>query len=197
MIEEKMLYHYGAELILYKKESLIFKECQTPLFYFQVRTGNIKLNNYKEDGKEFIQNILSDGQSFGESLLCNDMCYPMNAIATEDSYVLQLPKCRFMELLSDHPEVSIRLNKILSQRLYFKYVMLVNLSCSDPKTRLLCLMDYLKSFQLDREKFSFKIPLTRQEMANLTGLCVETVIRNVKKLARNKELLIVDRKIYY
>jgi len=197
MIAEDLLYHYDAEIKTYEKNYPIFNEGNLPFYYHQIKEGSVKLNNYKDDGKEFIHNIFTDGQSIGESILFIDFPYPMNAISIENTKVLQLPKDRFLELLNNHPEASLQLNKALSQRLYYKYIMLQNLSSSCPVTRLMSLMDYLKSFHHSHEKFSFKIPLTRQQMACLTGLCVETVIRNVKKLARKEVIIIKDRKIYY
>ena len=197
MIDEKLLYEFGAEVKFFTKGDYVFEEGNIPFFYYQLKSGKIKLNNFKEDGKEFIQNIFSNGQSFGESILFIDVQYPMNAICLEYSYILQLPKSNFYKLLDNRPEVSIELNKALSQRLYYKYVMLQNLSSSDPATRMMTLMNYLKSFQVKKEKFSFVVPFTRQQVANLTGLCVETVIRTSKKMAKNDIIRIKDRKIHY
>lgn len=197
MIEEDLLFQFGAEVKNYEKNSFIFNENSSPYYYHQIKKGTVKLNNYKNDGKEFIQNIFTEGQSFGESILFLDLTYPMNAVSLEECEVLQLPKSRFFELLRIHPDISIALNKGLSQRLYYKYIMLQNLSSSCPVTRLTSLMDYLKSFHHSNEKFSFKIPLTRQQMANLTGLCVETVIRNIKNMAKKQILEIKNHKIYY
>ncbi|WP_276875626.1 helix-turn-helix domain-containing protein [Chryseobacterium joostei] len=58
-------------------------------------------------------------------------------------------------------------------------------------------MDYLKSFAIDQKQYSFKVPLTRQQMAGLTGLCVETTIRTIKGMERAMMLRIKDRKIMY
>src|SRR5690606_16272842 len=167
MIDERLLYEFGAEVKFFSKGDYVFEEGNVPFFYHQLKSGKIKLNNFKEDGKEFIQNIFSDGQSFGESLLFMDVQYPMNAICLEDSCIYQLPRSLFYDLLDAHPEVSISLNKSLSHRLYYKYIMLQNLSSSDPETRMVSLMNYLKSFQVKKDKYSFVVPFTRQQVANL------------------------------
>jgi hypothetical protein len=46
------------------------------------------MNNYNLDGKEFIQGIFREGQSFGEPPLFADVKYPANAEAILDSEVL-------------------------------------------------------------------------------------------------------------
>ncbi len=197
MIDEILLYRFGAEVKLYKKDVLVYEEGAVPYYYYQIQSGSVKLNNYKEDGKEFIQNIFSKGQSFGESLLFLDYTYPTNAIALEETKVLLLSKFKFLELLDNHPQVLRALNKSMAERLYFKCTMLLNLSNLDPNVRMLNLLDYFKSLQKDQKKYSFKVPYTRQQIADFTGLCVETVIRASKKLAKNKIIKIQKRKIYY
>ena len=84
MIPENLLISFGAEMKNYKAEDIIFREDESPIHYYQIEKGKIKLNNYTENGKEFIQNILSDGHSFGESLHFINRPYPMNAVAIED-----------------------------------------------------------------------------------------------------------------
>ncbi|HAO26529.1 MAG TPA: Crp/Fnr family transcriptional regulator, partial [Chryseobacterium indologenes] len=45
--------------------------------------------------------------------------------------------------------------------------------------------------------YSFLIPYTRQQIATLTGLRVETVIRYVKKMEEQKLVKLDSTKIYY
>ncbi|WP_229048068.1 helix-turn-helix domain-containing protein [Chryseobacterium arthrosphaerae] len=75
--------------------------------------------------------------------------------------------------------------------------MMLNISSQNPAIRLKGLMDYLKSFQDDVTPYSFMVPLTRQQMASLTGLCVETAIRTIKHMEKDKILKIENRKILY
>lgn len=65
-----------------------------------------------------------------------------------------------------------------------------------PEFRILAL---LKSYKKKHCTTSDKIliPLTRQEIANLTGLRVETVIRALIKMSDNKKIDIIHHKIFY
>lgn len=166
-----------------------------PRFYFQIVSGVVELNNYHEDGKEFTQNILSDGQSLGESFLFNDKVYPMNAVAKADCKILKLPKADFHNLLLHHPEILPTMLKCLADSLYNKYIMLYNISSADPSFKIKTLINTLKNNE-QSEKFSFQVPLTRKQLAHLTGLRIETVIRTVKKMQTNRLLEIKDGKIY-
>lgn len=197
VIKEEILHSVGAITRHYQPSEIIFNEGKIPQYYYQIVTGEAKLNNYSDDGKEIIQTLLEEGQSIGESLLFMDKPYPVNAVAITKCSVLRLPKNIFLDLIKLYPEISFNMNKTLSQRLYFKLIMAQNLSSQNPTAKLTVLMNYLKSFQKEQSPYSFMIPLTRQQMANLTGLCVETAIRTIKMMERDKILKIKDRKILY
>ncbi|WP_343680784.1 Crp/Fnr family transcriptional regulator [Chryseobacterium arthrosphaerae] len=197
MIIEQLLISFGAETKNYKAGDIIFREEEFPLYYYQIKTGKIKLNNYTEDGKEFIQNIFSDRHSFGESLLFVDRPYPMNAVAMEESVIFRMPRQNFLNLIRDNPEISLNIYQCLAERMYYKYIMFYNLSFQNPVSKLKLLMDYLKSYHEDKAPYSFQVPLTRQQLASLTGLCVETVIRTIKQMEKEKIVKIEKRKIYY
>lgn len=197
MILENLLISFGAEMKHYKTGEIIFREEEIPMHYYQIRKGKIKLNNYTEEGKEFIQNIFSNGHSFGESLLFVEHPYPMNAVAIEDSSVFRMPKSSFLNLIQTNPEISLSIYQCLAERMYHKYIMFYNLSFQNPGSKLKLLLDYLKSYHEDKTPYSFQVPLTRQQLASLTGLCVETVIRTVKQMEKDQIVKIEKRKIYY
>ncbi|MBV8327747.1 Crp/Fnr family transcriptional regulator [Chryseobacterium sp.] len=196
IISEDLLLAYGANYETFNTHDTIFLEGNLPKYYFQITHGIVELNNYHEDGKEFIQNILSDGQSFGESFLFDDKAYPTNATAKTPCTIIKLAKSDFFNLLNQNSEVSSRMFKCLADRLYYKYVMLFNVSSPDPMLKIKTVMDCLKGND-DNSKYSFQVPLTRQQLANLTGLRVETVIRTIKKMHNSNLLKLEKRKIFY
>ena len=197
VIEESILYSVGASLESYNIGDFIFSEGGLPKYYYQIYEGRIKLNNFSEKGKENIQNILEKGESVGESLLFIDRNYPINAIAITPCKVLRLTKRQFFSLLKKYPQICIDMNKNIAKALYFKLIMNQNNSSQDPVVKIKTLLDYLKSFQSVKTPFSFQIPLTRQQMASLTGLRVETTIRTLKIMEKEDLVRIHNRKILY
>ncbi|HSI69100.1 MAG TPA: Crp/Fnr family transcriptional regulator [Gillisia sp.] len=197
MIIENLLLDFGAKRISYAKGNQLFREGETALNYYQVASGEVKMNNYNLDGKEFIQGIFREGQSFGEPPLFADVKYPANAEAIIDSEVLQLHKSQFLELLASHPDVHLKMTQTLAKRLFYKAIMVSEISSQEPEHRILRILDYLKKHvhRIDG-KFEFKVDLTRQQIADLTGLRVETVIRATKALEKKGELKIRSRKVY-
>ncbi len=197
MINEDLLLEYGAKKISYTRGDQLFREGDTALNYYQVSSGEVKMNNFNLDGKEFIQGIFNEGQSFGEPPLFADVKYPANAEALSECEVIQLHKASFFELLAANPEVHLKVTKTLANRLYYKAIMASEISSQEPEHRILRILDYLKKNVHKMEgKFTYKVDLTRQQIADLTGLRVETVIRATKALEKKGELKIKNRKVY-
>ncbi len=197
LIDEELLIAYGAETDLLKPNDIIFKESDNPRYYYQISSGRIKLNHYNEAGKELILAILHKGLSVCELLLFIDKNYPVNAIALEPSKIIKLPKKIFFKMLDENPDISRDINRFLSERLYYKFIMLENNSSLNAEVRIKGVMDYHKSFFADQSPFSFEIPLTRQQLASITGLRVETVIRTIKNLEKQNLVKIKNGKILY
>lgn len=196
-IDESLLYSFGAEEREYKKRESVFKEEDHALYYFQITEGKVKLNNYNENGKEFIHNILGKKQSFGEAMLFLNQRYPINAVCLEKSKIIRLPKNNFFEMITQYPHLSLEMNACLSQEIFYKLKMMQSLASQNPMQRLQGLLDYLKSYHDEDCSQCFHIAFTRQQIANLTGLRVETVIRALKKMEKEGMVTLKDRKILY
>ncbi|MFP7655335.1 Crp/Fnr family transcriptional regulator [Chryseobacterium proteolyticum] len=121
----------------------------------------------------------------GESLLFTDRSYTMSAVAKTDCKILSLARTEFTSLASQSYDVMQNLMQCMSERLYYKYLMLFNLSGIESSTKIKTILDYLKDYNLRNVAGSFEVPFTRQQIANLTGMAVETVIRTVKKMEEN------------
>lgn len=197
MITIELLEEYGGSIKDYNKSDVIFEEGKLPTHYYQILSGEVKMSNYNDDGREFIQGIFFADQCFGEPPLFIDKAYPANAIAVEDTQLISITKDRFLELLSNNPLVSIAFIKNLSQRLYYKSVMAAEISSQEPEHRILRLIDYsIEHFNFRKDTNGYLINFTRQQIGDLAGLRVETVIRAIKSLEKKGELKIINRKVY-
>ncbi|MGG1923669.1 cyclic nucleotide-binding domain-containing protein [Chryseobacterium sp. NRRL B-14798] len=123
IIDENLLLENGAVYENYSAKEIIYLLGDCPHYYFQIVRGIVELNNYHEDGKEFTQNILSDGQSFGESLLFSDNKYPTNAISRIECTILKLRKSDFLKMLEERKDLMFSLFAYLCDRLS------INISC--------------------------------------------------------------------
>ncbi|RKR09573.1 CRP-like cAMP-binding protein [Flavobacterium sp. 90] len=197
MIAIDLLEKYGALKKSFAKNETIFEEGNLPTHYYQIISGEVKMSNYNDDAREFIQGIFYKEQSFGEPPLFLNQKYPANAIAVEDSEVLLLPKNSFMKLLEENSAISLKIIENLAQRLYYKSVMAAEMSTQEPEHRVLKLIDHgIAYFNFKKDENGYLINFTRQQIGDLTGLRVETVIRTIKALEKKGVLKIINRKVY-
>lgn len=197
MIIEDLLLSYGADYKNYKTNDTIFSEGDFPSYYFQIIKGKVKINNYSDDAKEFIQTVITVGESLVVTALFNERPYPVNAIAFEDCELIRLSKQQYYDLLKENPAVYEKMMPYISESMYYQYIMMQSISFHNPENKLKTLMDYLKNRHESTSPFSYQIPFTRQQLASLTGLSVETVIRVTKSMEKNEILKIKNRKIFY
>ncbi len=197
MINEDILFAYGADYKNFKATDMIFAEGDMPSYYFQITAGKVKINNINDQGKEFIQGIISEGGCLVPTTLFAKRPYALNAIAIEDCRLIRLPKQNYLNLLKQNPELYETVMSVISESMYYKYIMLQTISFQNPENKLKTLMNYLKEQDQDQSQYSFKIPYTRQQLAYLTGLSVETVIRVIKNMEKNALLKIKNRKIFF
>lgn len=194
MIPENLLLDFGATTVNMDASEFIISEGKRADFYFQIKTGEVKMYNLNDNGKEFVQGMFYDGESFGEPPLLGDFKYPASAATVKPTQLFKLSKTKLFELLIQNPEVNLKFTKALAKRLYYKATILKEISVHPPEHRILALIDFLKRKYGSQELF--QVELTRQQIADLTGQRVETVIRAVKQLEQEGELKIINRKVF-
>ena len=196
MIDIDTLLAWGA---VYKKldpEEYIFQEGSDCHFYYQLVSGSVRWTNINDDGKEFIQNMIEPGECFGELPLFDGSAYAASAIANKDSLVIRLHNAAFLKMLKESPELYLRFLKLSSERLRFKFLLLKELACYGPEHRISTLFDYFKKSNRNISKKHHQLELTRQQIANMTGLRVETVIRSIRHMNDTGELTIERGKVF-
>lgn len=192
-ITSTLLQQYGASLNRFTKSEYIFHEDWPAHFYFQVENGTVKMFNAGEKN-DYVQSFFTDGESFGEPPLVGNFSYPANARAVTECKVWVLKKANFLKLLEDNFEAHLNLTQSLAKRLCYKTKLLSAMNTQDPEQRILAIIDFFKHKTI-RTNTSYEVPFTRQALADMTGLRVETVIRKVIQLAEAGELSLYNHKI--
>jgi CRP-like cAMP-binding protein len=196
-IPPDLLREYGAVVKNYRRRDEIFREKQVAFYYFQIVTGLVKMINHGEE-HDFIQGIFTEGESFGEPPMIAGFPYPASACTITDTQLLALPRKHFLELLRANFEVHLDFTARMCRRVQHKSEVLKALNLGLPEERILAIIDLLKA-KLSREQYGqedyFLVPVTRQEIADMTGLRVETVIRKVGLLEEQGKLIVSERKI--
>lgn len=198
LFPSKILEKYHARLLNLRKDQVLFLEGDQARDYYQVEEGSLKMFIVSADGQEFIQGIFSAGESFGEPALIGKFPYPGSAKAITSSSVWKLPGDYFLQMLKENFDLHIKLTQVLSQRLKYKSMVLSEISSHDPDHRIISLLKYYKAKNLTPGgNPRIRIPYTRQQIADMSGLRVETVIRTVKKMEKEGKLFLDGHKIVF
>ncbi len=196
MLDIDTLLAWGAVFKKINNGELIFQEGAQSSFYYQLVEGKVRWVNINEDGKEFIQVMIEPGECFGEFALFDDEPFAATAIADEDSVIIRLHKSIFMQLIKENTDLHFDFTRLLTQRLRFKFLILKELANHNPENSISTLLTYFKQTQKNICTKCHKLKLTRQQIADMTGLRVETVIRTMKSMQQKGELQITKGKVY-
>ncbi|HEY3429157.1 MAG TPA: Crp/Fnr family transcriptional regulator [Cyclobacteriaceae bacterium] len=197
MIPLKILEAYKGRLVHVRENQRLFEAGQKANDFYQVEEGQVKMFIVNEDGQEFTHGVFQAGESFGEPALLGDFPYPSSAMAITASKVWKISKYDFFQLLKENFDLHLKLDYVLCQRLQYKSMILTEVSTHEPEHRLTTIMKYLKLKIAQKGEGKTIIPFTRQQLADMTGLRVETVIRTIKKMEQSGKLALENHKIKF
>lgn len=196
-IDVDLLFTLGAVAKRYKKNDVIFYEDDWALFYYQIIEGSVRLYNSNNDGKEFTQGIFKKGNCFGEPPLFINEVHPSTAIALADCVIIKLTKEKLMKILEDVPTLKISFLVLMAQHIFDKTIIIKQIISHKSENRIIFFLEnYKKQNQLCCTEKSL-ILHTRQEIADATGLRVETVIRSLSLMNKLHIVTIKKHKLYF
>lgn len=187
----KYLLDRQLKVRLYKKGDEIYHPEMQPKAVYFIKSGKVKMVTVNNDGQEFIQGIFKANDYFGEPALLLNKPYLAYTIVIQDAEIIAVTKSDFFDFLESDSDFSKRLIINLSQRLFYKSMMLEELANEQADHRIATLLKYLlKDIEPGRE-----LNVTRQQMADMSGLRVETVIRIIKQPAIQNGFKLIKGKI--
>lgn len=163
-----------------QRGEMVFHEGDEGNGFYLILSGQIKVFKVSLDGKEQILHILGPGEPFAEVAVFAGIPFPANAMALQKSKLLFLPRQDFSELLARHPSLAMNLLATLSMRLRQFTHMIEALSLKEVPGRLAA---YLLIENEHHQTKSFKLPITKGQLASLLGTSPETMSRILGKIA--------------
>jgi len=144
---------------------------------YLLKKGRVKIANTAPNGKEVTFDILEPGEVFGELEVIEDVPRSTSAETLDDAVICIIPRKDFDQYLAMHPNVTVKLTKLIGLRLRKIQSRVEDLVFRDVPARLAHLLSELgKSDGIaDKQGIRIKVKLTHQEMANLIGCSRETV----------------------
>jgi CRP/FNR family cyclic AMP-dependent transcriptional regulator len=197
IIDINILLAWGAVYKKMGRGEVIFSEGSECSYYNQLVSGIVKWVNIDDEGKEYIQTMIEPGECFGELPLFDDGLYAASAIAEEEVVLIRLRKNTFLQLIKEHNEIHFAFTKLLAKRVRFKFLLLKSIAYHAPEVRISTLLSYLKKEHKNFCANCNQLKLTRQQIADMTGLRVETVIRSMRNMHDKGDIVIERGKVFY
>lgn len=176
----------------YEKGAVIFREGDVADRIHFVHHGKVKIVK-SAGGRDIIIEILSDGEPVGAVAAFQRGTFPAAAIAVEPSSLVSIPEREFFRLLEERPGMTRHLLSGLTMRLMMVNKRMADMtgSAESRGARLfLTLADRLGT-RHDAGLF-VPIALSRQDIADMLGITLETAIRLMSRW--QKEALILTGK---
>ncbi len=196
MIPQHLLLQKGAAHRNASPGDVIFNEGAPAAYYYQLVSGRVRWCNITDDGKEILHKVVEAGESFGELPLFDGEPYAASAIADSPCTMLRLCVSSFHQLLRENPEIHFAFTKSLVQHLRFKFFLTDLLAENSPEAVITKLIGYFNRQGKFVCQDCNRLMLTRQQLANMTGLRVETIIRAIKQMEKDDRLSIVKGKVF-
>lgn len=148
-----------------------------------LESGFLKLLQLTADGAELIVRFITPGDPFGGVVALGDAPYPVTAVSVQPSVVLSWPRDAVGALLGETPQVRVNIMREMTMHMTAALTRVRELTTASVDQRLAHTILRLAEQCGRPEKDGVLIaqPLTRQEIADLTGTTLYTASRTLAK----------------
>ncbi|MCS7198522.1 MAG: Crp/Fnr family transcriptional regulator [Candidatus Bipolaricaulota bacterium] len=187
-------------VISYGPGDLIFQEGGPSAGFYIVLEGLVQYGKYSgRRTRRRILKLLGPGECFGEEMLFQtEICTcPGYARALTQSVVGFIERSVFLDFLNAHPEAWPKICEYVTRQLRIFECKLVELAYEPVEQNLIRLLVILMDrFGVQgREGVVLEVPLSRQELADLLGVHLDTVIHELSKLRERGLIALSTHKI--
>jgi len=201
--------HLGelSEIMLektYRKNQVIFDQGDPGNSLIVIKSGLVKISLVDSNNHEFIIKTFSVNDYFGEMSLLDGGSRSATATAVEDTQALIIFRENFINLIQKTPAMTLGMLTELSSRLRTTTENISNLTFFDAYGKVArCLLDLADQVGVKEEDgVAIQLTLSRQELANMSGLSRETFARILKEFqvrgclkVQGKKIIILNEKV--
>lgn len=178
----------------YTKKQYIFMEGQPREAVYFIQSGTIKIFKVDINGSEQVINILQKGEMFPHIGFFDTTPYPATAEIIENAELFAIRIEDFDNLLIEQPAISLKVMKMMGQKIYTLQQRIQELISQDVHHRIVGSLIRLAEEvgQKRGNGIRIEMPITNQDFANMVGSTRETINRGFAYLKKER-LLETDR----
>lgn len=181
--DDRQLLATVAEVRRFASTERIFQEADPSEYFYTIVSGRVKVFKTTPSGKDIIWGVFGPGDPLGSVAAFKELPYPASAAALEDTVCVRIPRSALYSLLERRPSIARGLLLGLTQRLVELVNRVGELTGARVEQRLARLFLRLAEElgHEDRGGIFIPLPLSRQELSDMTGTTIETCIRVMSK----------------
>jgi CRP/FNR family transcriptional regulator, cyclic AMP receptor protein len=175
----------------------VFGEGEPCSGLYVVESGHVRIFKSSANGREQVLSIDGPGSSIAELPVFDGGNYPASVTAIDDATLLFVSKHDFQALCLAHPQVALKVLRVVGSRLRRLVGIIEELSFTTVRHRLASFL--LRLAQKDGKRSSagveITLPASNQELASHIGTVRELVSRNLSRLQADGVLQIDGRRV--
>ena len=171
----------------------VFGEGEPCSGLYVVESGHVRIFKSSANGREQVLSIDGPGSSIAELPVFDGGNYPASVTAIDDATLLFVSKQDFQALCLAHPQVALKVLRVVGARLRRLVGIIEELSFTTVRHRLASFLLRLAQKEGKRTAAGVEIalPVSNQELASQIGTVRELVSRNLSRL-QSEGILKID-----
>jgi CRP-like cAMP-binding protein len=163
----------------FAKDSEVFGQDEEATSFFLLLSGHIRVVRTSPEGHQVIARYITEGELFGIAIAMGRTTYPASAVAAVDCVVLAWPNSAWADLQSRYPAFGASAYKTIGARLQETQAQVMEMSTQQVEQRIAhaLLRIVSQSGRKTAEGIEIDFPITRQDIAEMTGTTLHTVSR--------------------
>lgn len=163
----------------FPKDSEVFSQDEEAGQFFLLLSGHIRVVRTTPEGDQIIARYINEGELFGIAIAMGQVTYPATAVAAVDCVVLCWPNAAWPGLQFRAPAFGANAYQTIGARLQDTQSRVVEMSTRQVEQRIAGAVMRLvqQSGRKTEEGVEIDFPITRQDIAEMTGSTLHTVSR--------------------
>jgi CRP-like cAMP-binding protein len=162
----------------------LFKQGDAPRRLFVALAGRFSVTTVTPEGVQLMLRFMEPGDLMGCAAVFRQISYPGTATATVDSVALSWPAGEFQSLVERHPRLAANALAIVGGRAEYMLQRLSEVTASSAEQRIAQALLRLAREGTEQIPAAPSLPISRQQLAELSATTLYTVSRTVSAWAR-------------
>lgn len=163
------------------RHDYLFHQGDDASHLYLVVDGRVKLTQVGADGQEVIVRHIGPGEILGGIALVEGAAYPVTGEVLESARLLAWPRDELLRLAADHPQLALLTTGVIAGRMHEIQERFRELATQRVAQRLARALLRLvrQAGRRTAEGVEIDLPLSRQDLAEMTGTTLYTVSRTL------------------